>query len=655
MLFSFLCDELAEEVEGDLDEKFYLNLKTKSTFKAKLNYWFQVLNYVRPFAIRNYKSSQTFYFMMYKNYFKTALRNTLKHKVYSSLNISGLSIGMAVTLMIGLWIWDEISFDRAHHEHYSSIAQVIQNVTNNGEVQTWSSVPYPLAEEIRRNYSEDFDYVVMGTGSHEYLLTVNDQKFTREGIFFEAKAPHLFTLPMLHGTRDGLVNPNSILISRSFALAAFGEDNPIDKTMRIGDNMDVKVTGVFEDFPSNSSFSGLHFIASWELFAEVGGWIKNISDPWRPNAFNLYVKMSGVSSMEQASIKIRDEKLKHVNSELAKKNPQLFLWPMIEWHLYSDYRNGKNVGGRIQYVWMFGIIGGFVLLLACINFMNLCTARSERRAKEIGIRKSVGSIRAQLIHQFFSESLLMAFASLAIALLLAQSMLPFFNLVASKNMIIPWANPMFWLMAILFCFLTGLIAGSYPAIYLSSFQAVSVLKGTFRAAGNTTLFRRVLVVVQFSVSVTLIIGTLVVFQQIQYARNRPMGYNTAGVISIHMMNDNIHNKIDAFRNELTDKGSVALIAETSSSPTSTWASSSGFSWEGKDPNLSVDFPFTEVSVDFGKTIGWEIIQGRDFSEEFLSDSTAIILNEAAVQYMNLKEPVGAAIGWFGSLTTLLAL
>jgi putative ABC transport system permease protein len=643
----FIREDLADEVLGDLEEKFYANLKTKSAFVAKLNYWLQVLNYLRPFAIRKWKSSKTIYFMMYGNYFKIALRNTLKNKVYSSLNIAGLCIGMTVTILIGLWIWDELSFDQVQHEHYSTIAQVLQNVSNNGETQTWSSVPYPLAEEIRKSYSEDFDEVVMGTNTHDYLLNIGDKKLTGHGAFYEPRAPHLLTLDMLAGTRDGLIHPNSILISKSLAIACFGHEDAINKTMRIGDDMDVKVTGVYRDLPSNTSFPDLQFLAPWELLANVGGWIKNMEDPWRPNAFQLFVKMSGHSTFEQASLKIRDEKLKHINKELAKKNPQLFLWPMSKWHLYSDFKNGVSVGGRIQYVWMFGIIGGFVLLLACINFMNLCTARSERRAKEIGIRKSVGSLRMQLIHQFFSESFFMVFVSLALALLCAQLLLPFFNDLASKSMEMPWQNPVYWLICLTFCVITGLIAGSYPALYLSSFQAVSVLKGAFRANHSTTYFRRVLVVVQFSISVTLIIGTIVVFRQIQFAKDRPIGYNSSGLISIHMMNDEIHKQFNAFKNELVNTGSVVSVAESSSDPTETWASSSGFSWEGKDPNHSIDFPYMNSSADYGMTLNWEVIQGRDFSEEFASDSSALILNEAAMKYMELREPIGAIIRWFG--------
>jgi putative ABC transport system permease protein len=647
LLALFLRHDLAEEVAGDLEEKFYMDIKTKSNIRAKLNYWFQTLNYLRPFAIKKFSSTQSTYTMMYRNYFKIALRNSMKNKAYASLNISGLAIGMTVVILIGLWIWDELTFDRTRQEHYHSIASINQHVSGNNEIITRTAVPYPLADEIRKSYSQEFDEVVMGTNIHDYLLTLDDRKFTAEGAFLEARAPHLFTLHMLAGTRDGLTNPNSILISRSLAVACFGQENALNKTMRIGDNMDVAVTGVYEDFPANSTFHNQQFMAPWELFASTNNWIKNMADPWRPNAFQLYVKVNDAFTIEHAAAKIKDEIIKHISPELAKRNPQLFLWPMSDWHLYSDFKNGKNVGGRIQYVWMFGIIGFFVLLLACINFMNLCTARSERRAKEIGVRKSIGSVRRQLIHQFLSESFLIVFVSQALALLLTQLLLPTFNSLADKNMVVPWINPIFWMACFAFCLITGFVAGSYPALYLSSLKAVSVLKGAYRANRGTTAFRRVLVVMQFSVSVTLIIGTLVVYRQIQFAKERAVGYDSDGLISIHTMNDEIHKQFETFQHELISTGAAVSAAEASAAPTEIWATSGGFDWEGKDPDVTIDFPFIYSSTDYGRTVNWEVTQGRDFSAEFASDSSALILNESALRYMQLREPIGAAVQWFG--------
>lgn len=351
--------------------------------------------------------------------------------------------------------------------------------------------------------------------------------------------------------------------------------------------------------------------------------------------------------MDKVSLKIRDVKLRKVNAELAKKKPSLFLHPMSKWHLYGEFKNGINTGGRIQYVYLFGIIGVFVLLLACINFMNLSTARSEKRAKEVGIRKAIGSLRSQLIYQFMSESLLCVGIAFALSILLVQLSLPFFNEVADKQMSILWSSPLFWLLGISFSILTGLIAGSYPAFYLSSFQPVKVLKGAFRMGRMASMPRKVLVVIQFTVSVTLIIGTIVVFRQIEFAKNRPIGYSNNGLVATGSLTDEIHKHFDVIRNELISNGAIVSMAESAGMPTYYGSTSSGFDWPGKDPNMSVDFPTNLVSYDYGKTIGWAVKEGREFSKEHATDSTGIVINETAAKFMNLKKPVGATIKWDG--------
>jgi ABC-type antimicrobial peptide transport system permease subunit len=309
----------------------------------------------------------------------------------------------------------------------------------------------------------------------------------------------------------------------------------------------------------------------------------------------------------------------------------------------------------MQFVWLFGIIGIFVLLLACINFMNLSTARSEKRAKEVGIRKAIGSLRGQLLAQFFSESLLVVAFGFVCALLLAQLALPFFNNVADKKMSILWGNPIFWLSGIGVSLLTGLIAGSYPAFYLSSFQPVKVLKGTFRAGRYAAMPRKVLVVLQFTVSVTLIIGTITVFRQIQFARNRPVGYNRDGLISLQTINTDIHDHFDAVRTELKSAGAIEEMAEATSPVTSVWTTNGGFDWKGKDPAQSVDFPTTGVSYEYGKTVGWQFKEGRDFSPAFATDSSAFVINEAAARFIGLKDPIGEVIRWDNQSFTIVGI
>jgi ABC-type antimicrobial peptide transport system permease subunit len=320
---------------------------------------------------------------------------------------------------------------------------------------------------------------------------------------------------------------------------------------------------------------------------------------------------------------------------------------MSKWHLYDEFRNGVNTGGRIQYVWMFGVIGLFVLLLACINFMNLSTARSEKRSKEVGIRKAIGSMRSQLIVQFFSESFLVVSLSFLLSFLWIELSLPFFNQVAEKSISIPWDRPIFWMLSLAFTLITGLIAGCYPAFYLSSFRPIKVLKGTFKAGRLAVVPRKVLVVLQFTVSVILTIGTLIVFRQIQFAKNRPVGYTRDGLVALTTRTDDIYNHFEAISNELRHSGAIVEMAKASNPTTKSGSSTSGLEWPEKDPNLASEIMVSNSSHDYGRTVGWQFSEGRDFSKEFLTDSAALVLNEAAVKFMELQHPVGATIKWDG--------
>src|ERR1700760_715573 len=453
---------------------------------------------------------------MLSNYFKIAWRNLIKNKAHSSINIVGLSVGMAVAMIIGLWIWDELSYDK-DNPNYEKIAQVMQNNTINGKTATWMSMPLPLGAELRKNYGSDFKYVLMSSWTETHFLSVGDKKITKDGNFFEPQAPDMLNLKMLKGNRNGLRETFTMLISASMAKALFGDADPMGKLIRMDNKLNTKVTGVYADMPRNSRFSNMSFIVPWNLKLYKDDWIPKMGNPWGNNSFQIYVQLADHSDLATVSRKIKDAKLRNIKNDERKGNPQLFLQPMKDWHLHGEFKDGKNVGGGIQYVWLFGIIGSFVLILACINFMNLSTARSQKRAREVGIRKAVGSLRKQLIGQFYMESILVAFIAFILALLLVQLMLPLFNGVADKEMRILWPNPLFWIFCLAFTAITGLIAGSYPALYLSSFRPVKVLKGLFRQGRGAVNFRKVLVVSQFVISIGLIISTVIVFQQIRHA------------------------------------------------------------------------------------------------------------------------------------------
>jgi ABC-type antimicrobial peptide transport system permease subunit len=575
---------------------------------------------------------------MIKNYFKIAWRNLIKNKASSFINIGGLAVGMAVALLIGLWIWDELSFDK-YHQNYGKIAIVMQNETANGNVNTGAAIPLPLDAELRKSYGSDFKYISLSSWTEKHVLSVGDKNISYQGNFMGAEAPSIFTLKMLAGTRDGLKDRSSMLISRSVAKALFGNSDAINKIIKLDNKDGFKVSGVYEDLPANTTLHDVAFIGSWEYYINVPENRRSPTD-WGDNSLFIYVQVADNADLAKVSAKIRDIKLNNMATEDKKFKPLMFLHPMSKWHLYSEFKNGTNTGGAIQYVWLFGIIGVFVLMLACINFMNLSTARSEKRAKEVGIRKAIGSLRSQLVYQFFFESLLIAVIAFVLSLLLVLIILPYFNDTANKQLAILWDRPLFWMTGVGFTLFTGIIAGSYPALYLSSFRPDKVLKGAFKAGRFAAVPRKVLVVLQFSVSVVLIIGTIVVFKQIQFAKNRPIGYNRNGLVNIEVTNDDLHKNFTSLSADLLKSGAVAQVAESSSSTTGVNNNRGDINWKGKDPSLSDYFGQINVTTGYGKAVGWQFIEGRDFNSQFVTDSSAIVLNQAAVKYMGLKNPVG---------------
>lgn len=578
---------------------------------------------------------------MFKNYLKIAWRNLIKHKGYTIINVGGLALGMAVTLIIGLWINDELS----HNDYFSNkdqIAQIFQSQTFNGETGTGPAIPRPLEMTIREGYMDNFKYVTMSSWSTPQYLKYGETSISREGNFMQRDAPEMFDLNILKGEKDGIREINSIMLSESTAHALFGEEEPIGKILEINSQYDMMVTAVYEDIPFNNSFNEMAYMMPWEKYVSVNEWIKNAEDQWGNNSFQMFVQLADNTTMERVTSTIKDIK-KMANENEVEFNPQLFLLPMKDWHLRSNFENGKQAGGRIKYVWLFGIIGVFVLLLACINFMNLSTARSEKRAKEVGIRKSIGSQRNQLINQFLGESFLVVLFAFAIAVFIVVLSLNGFNELARKEMSFPWTSLAFWGASLAFILFTALLAGSYPALYLSSFKPVDVLKGTFKAGKHSGLPRKILVVVQFTVSVAFIIGTVIVMQQINHAKNRPIGYDKEGLVQIPTMSQDFTGKFQLMREEFINSGAVVEMSTSSAPTTSIWSNRSGFDWEGKPEGFQEDLAWTEVSPEYAKSLNLKIVAGRDFSREFASDSTAVLLNETAVKYMGLKDPVGKFI------------
>jgi ABC-type antimicrobial peptide transport system permease subunit len=573
---------------------------------------------------------------MLRNHFKIAWRNLFRNKFSSIINVSGLAIGMSVAMLIGLWISDELSFNK-YHKNYDRIVEVMDHQGREGRKYSNVYLPVPLGKELRSSFGSDFKSITVVRKTEDHILVSGDKQFTQAGNYMEADAPEMFSLDMLQGTRNGLKDPNSILISQTLSKKLFGNGDPMNKIITVDAKTDVKVTGVFNDLPNNSEFRTTTFILPFEIYPAS-------KDDWNNYNITIFGQLNEHSVADAVSAKIK--KVLSDKAEGQKATHELFLLPMSKWHLYSSFENHVAIKSeKLKLVWFYGIIGVFVLLLACINFMNLSTARSEKRAKEVGIRKAVGSLRRQLVTQFYGESLLVSFFSFLLSLIIVILVLPWFNKVADKDITILWTNAWFWTAGLLFTLITGLLAGSYPALYLSSFNPVRVLKGTFRAGRMASAPRKILVVIQFSVSIALIIGTAFVYLQIQYAKNRPVGYSQAGLITQYMVSPDFNQKYEVLKNEWLKTGAVENVAKANYPLTNTMGSNGGFYWDGKPPAEGQFFNTISVGPDYGKTTGWQLVQGRDFQKGLTTDSSAIILNESAVKVAGLVNPVGQNVKW----------
>jgi len=585
---------------------------------------------------------------MLKNYLTIAWRNLVKTKGYSFINIGGLALGMSVALIIGLWVNDELTFNK-YHDNYDQIAQVMKAGTFQGKHYSGQNyLQFPMLNELRTTYSANFKYVVPRQGKYDAILSIDDKKISKTGTNIGEDGPEMFTWRMIYGTRAGLKDVQSIMISASTADALFGTGDPVGKTVTINNEKEVTISGVFEDFPKNSDLYGLQFARPWEAYLLNNPWVKD--QGWQNHFFQIYVQLQPTANFESVDANIRDLEINATRNldymqDWLKFNPEVHINPMSRWHLYSDYKEGTLQNGPIQLVWFIGSIGVFVILLACINFMNLSTARSEKRAKEVGVRKTLGSGRKQLIAQFFAESFLVVMISFCFALLMVFAALPWFNTISQKAMQLPWQTAAFWIASATFLFVTGMLAGSYPALYLSSFNPLKILKGSYRAGRLASIPRKALVVLQFTVSIMLIASTGVIYHQLMFVKDRPVGYSREGLLMMQKKGKEFYDKFETLRTELKRSGSVEEIADAGGPITTTWSGNGGFSWKGFDPLADNSFSTLNVSADFGTTVGWTVINGRTFSRDIASDSSAIIINESAAEQMKLEKPVGETVHW----------
>ncbi len=580
---------------------------------------------------------------MLKTYFKTAWRGIVRNKVYSGLNIFGLAIGMAVALLIGLWLYYQCSFDR-FTPGYAQAYQVKYNFSDNGEVRTSPEIAIPLADALKNDIPE-IDRVALAFGPDNYgsnsdILQVGDKKISPVELTADDDFLRIVRLPLIAGSADhALDGRNNIVLTESVARALFGNTDCVGKIIRVASWLSWKVTAVIKDMPPNSTLQ-FGVIIPWRYFNQ--GWVKMASTNWEHNLFRLYASLKPNVSYAQVAPRIRGLVEKYAPATYGIMKQQVIMQPMEDWHLYNVYKNGVATGGLIDYIWMFGVIGILVLLIACINFTNLSTARSEKRAREVGIRKVIGSTRNALIAQFLMESVILTFLSFVLSLVLIQLALPSFNALAGTHIDIPYTNGWFWLIMISYVLLTGLVAGSRPAFYLSSFKPVKVLKGKIAVAGSAIQSRKVLVVLQFTCSIALISSTIVVYQQIQYGLDRPRGYDPNRLL----FTEGWGTPFAALKHDVMETGVVSSITQSLSPVTEVYGRNTVDGWPGREANEAMLPAGMAVGdTDYFKTVGMQFLAGRNFSGNVGDDSASVILNEAAVKRMRLKQPLNQTIHW----------
>ncbi len=585
---------------------------------------------------------------MIRNYLKIAWRNLVNNKVYSAINILGLAAGMAVALLIGLWVLNEFSYDK-FLPNYKQLYQVEINFSSQHDGEhTQTSLALPLVEVLRKEIPgikrvAEADY--LGWMNHDLL--VGNKKLYLGGGAAHSDFLRMFQYPFVKGNaRSAFTESHSIVLTESTAKALFGNTDPMNKVVRIDNNQNLKVTGVLKDIPKNSTLQ-FAYLMPFSFKEQVEDWMKGARTTWTNNSFTAYVELEPGVTYAQVAPRIKNI-IYNRSPQMRVAKPEVILHALKDWHLYSDFKNGKEAGGFIDYVRMFSIIGMLVLIIACINFMNLSTARSEKRAREVGVRKAIGSQRKDLIFQFLTESVLITFIAFLFSILFTQLALPSFNTLIGSAISIPYANPIFWVIMILYVLITGLLAGSRPAFYLSSFNPVKVLKGSVQVGKAASLPRKVLVVLQFSCSIALIISTIIVYQQIQYAKSRPTGYSADRLMMTDMSGD-LNTHYDALRNDLLASGVVESVASASTPVTQIYSHLSLDKWSGKNPgDESVNIGGIWVSNDYFKTLGMTLKEGHDFSTDIKADSLNVIVNEATIKRIGLKNPINQMITWNGN-------
>ncbi len=571
---------------------------------------------------------------MIKNYFKIAWRNLFRNKGFSATNLLGLTIGITCTILISLWVKDELSYDK-FHSNFNNIYKLYANRNFNNQIFTDENMVLPLASTIEKGSSQ-VKYAVVTTNRQPRNLSYGDNKLKKEGYTVSEHFFDMFSWKFIKGNaQTAITDPSSIVLTQSTAKSLFGNEDPVNKTVRVDNNTDLKVTAVVADVPDNSTLRFDYIMT----FNYSDGYIKRSMGQWQNSSWIVFLQTNPGTNIAMLEKNINTIKYQHDPDD--KKISTYFAFPFGKLRLYSEFKDGKNTGGMIEYIRLFSIIAIIILLIACVNFMNLSTARSEKRAREVGVRKTLGSGKGQLIFQFFSESIILASMGFALSILAVYLLLPAFNGLVDKHLSLEVSQPLFWLAALALILFTGIVAGSYPALYLSSFSPVRVLKGTFLAGKKSALPRHILVVGQFAISILLISATIIIYRQIQHIKNRDIGYNPDNLLMIPSTADTQKN-FAAIKDDLFKTGLISAVNRSFSPVTEVWWKAPAPDWDGKPAGAELIVASMATDIDYTKTMDVKILQGKDFSGT-PADSSNMIINEAAVKAMGLKNPIGTQL------------
>jgi putative ABC transport system permease protein len=585
---------------------------------------------------------------MLKNYLLVAYRNLTRNKAFSAINILGLALGLTCSLFIGLWVQDERSVDKFNVQGHR-LYVVYERQFTGGVIKTQYNTPGVLAEGMKKELPQ-VEYASSLTHNEVNTFQAGEKILKEEGCYADVDFFSMFTYPLLEGDKASVLSqPANIAISKKMAIDLFGSPAAaIGRSVTFNSGEELKVTGVFDDVPAKAS-NRFEYVINYKLFLKG----HEHAAKWTNTGVLTYCTLragTDTGAFEKQVTGLLDKYTHYGEGYRVELAIQRF----DEMYLHSRFNAlGRLEGGRIEYVRLFSIVAVFILLIACINFMNITTARSARRAKEIGIRKVVGALRISLVRQFVGEAMLLTAVAMAVALLLVAMLLPFFNALTQKQMAYP-SGAAFWAGIVGGMLITGLIAGSYPALFLSSFRPVSVLKGALKISGGNILFRKGLVVFQFVISIVLIVGTIVVSRQVDYIQRKELGYKRENLIYIPQEGD-LNSKYNVFKEEALKLPGVELVSHIGDPPTNITSATWGIDWIGKDPNSKPTFGDEEVGYDFIKTMGLTMAQGHDFRPYMATDSTGYILNEEAVRIMGYKDPVGKPFTMWGRTSPIIGV